>query len=230
MEKTEKKKKREIRLMGYTIGEEIFNSVSHGVGALLSAAGCALLVVFAVIYGDGVAIASAAIYGTTLIIMYLMSTLYHSIPNKTTKKVFRVLDHSSIYLLIAGTYTPYTLIALRGNGYPAIGWALFGIVWGGALIGIVLNSISLDKFHKFSLGCYLVMGWVAIAAIRPLMNILDFAGLFLLFFGGAMYTLGVTFFVLTKYKYMHSIWHLFVMGGSVSHFFSILLSVVIVRY
>lgn len=206
----------------YTLGEEIFNAVSHGAGALLSIAGCVILIVFSAIHGDAYSVVSSAIYGASLIILYTMSTLYHSITNVTAKKVFRVLDHSTIFILIAGTYTPYTLVTLRG----AVGWTLFGLVWGAAAFGIVLNAISIERFKKVSMICYILMGWAIVAAARPLYQNLDKGGLILLVAGGILYTVGIIFYAMKKHKYMHSVWHLFVFGGSVLHYFSILLYVI----
>lgn len=205
----------------YTLGEEIFNSVSHGAGAGLSIAGTVVLIVFAAIYSDAWAVVSVAVYGASLIILYTMSTLYHAITNVTAKKVFRIMDHNTIFFLIAGTYTPYTLVSLRG----AFGWTLFGVVWGAAILGIVLTSVNLEKYRKFSLICYIAMGWVIVFAIKPMIVEIPTLSLVFLFVGGAFYTVGVVFYVLKKYKYMHSIWHLFVVGGSVFHYFSIFAAV-----
>ncbi|MCL2699730.1 MAG: hemolysin III family protein [Defluviitaleaceae bacterium] len=202
----------------YTLGEEIFSSVSHGIGAALSIAGCSVIIMFAALSGgDPWTIVSCAIYGACLIILYTMSTLYHSFTNKKAKAVFRTFDHCGIFLLIAGTYTPFTLVTLRGT----VGWILFGIVWGSAALGIILNSISVEKFKHFSLACYLGMGWVVIFAIRPLMQSLPVNGLALLIAGGVFYTAGIVFYK-KKQKYNHSIWHLFVLGGSVSHYLCVL--------
>lgn len=205
----------------YTRGEEIFNAVTHGVGTLLSIAALVVGVVFAALYGDAWCVVSAAVYGATLIILYCMSTLYHAITNPTAKKVLRVFDHCSIFFLIAGTYTPYTLVTLRGPW----GWSLFGVVWGAAILGIVLNAISIERFKKFSIVCYVAMGWVVILAVNPLLQALPMPGFWLLIGGGVVYTLGIIFYRLKNVRYAHSIWHLFVLGGSVLHFFSVLLYV-----
>ena len=154
----------------YTLGEEIFNSVTHGVGSLLSIAGTVVLIVFSAINSDAFAVVSSAVYGASLIILYTMSTLYHSITNEKAKKFFRIMDHNTIFFLIAGTYTPYTLAVLRSP----LGWVLFGVVWGAAAIGIVLNSIDLEKFSKISVVCYIAMGWVIIIAVKPLMSSMPF--------------------------------------------------------
>ena len=204
----------------YTKGEEMFNSISHGVGALLSISALVLTVVWTVLYGDGLCLLSALIYSISLILLYCMSTLYHALTHPTAKKVFRVFDHCSIFLLIAGTYTPYTLVTLRGP----VGWWIFAAVWAVTVLGIVLNSISIERFTVFSMICYVAMGWVIIVAIKPLAAALPATGLWLLVAGGVVYTLGIIFYAM-KWRYAHSIWHLFVLGGSVLHFFSILLYV-----
>lgn len=201
----------------YTLGEEIFNSVTHGIGSLLSIAGTVVLIVFSAINSDAFAVVSSAIYGASLIILYTMSTLYHSITNVKAKKFFRIMDHNTIFFLIAGTYTPYTLAVLRS----ALGWVLFGIVWGAAVIGIVLNSIDLEKFSKISVVCYIAMGWVIIIAVKPLMNAMPFVSFVLLVAGGVFYTLGVIFYAIKKVKYFHSVWHIFTVIGSALHYFSV---------
>lgn len=205
----------------YSLGEEIFNSVTHGVGSLLSIAGTAVLIVFSAIYGDAYAVVSSAIYGASLIILYTMSTLYHSITNQKAKKFFRIMDHNTIFFLIAGTYTPYTLAVLRSP----LGWTLFGVVWGAAVLGIVLNSIDLEKFSKISVVCYIAMGWVIIIAFKPLMDAMPFWSLVLLIAGGVFYTLGVIFYVIKRIKYFHSIWHIFTVIGSALHYFSIFIAI-----
>ncbi len=205
----------------YTLGEEIFNSVSHGAGSLLSIAGTVILIIFSAIYANTWAVVSSCIYGASLIILYTMSTLYHAITNEKAKKFFRIMDHNTIFFLIAGTYTPLTLFCL--NGW--LGWTLFGIVWGAAIIGIVLNSIDLERFRKPSVVCYILMGWVIIFAIKPLMESIPQISLIFLLTGGVFYTVGVIFYAIKKIKYFHSIWHLFTIAGSIFHYFSILLAV-----
>lgn len=202
----------------YTLGEEIFNSVSHGIGTLLAIAGMVILIVFSAINHNPWAVVSTSIYGATLIILYTMSTLYHSLTNNKAKRFFRIMDHNSIFLLIAGTYTPYTLVALRG----AIGWVMFGVVWGATVLGVVFNSINLEKYKKISLVCYVAMGWVIIAAIKPLMAALPHISLTFLVIGGICYTGGIVFYAIKKIRYFHSVWHLFVLAGSIMHYFSIL--------
>lgn len=206
----------------YTLGEEIFSSVSHGVGALLSVAGTSVLLVLATIYGNVWAVVSCAVYGASLIILYTMSTLYHSFTNKKAKKFFQIMDHNTIFLLIAGTYTPITLYILGG----VIGWVLFGVVWGASVIGITLNSINMEKAKIPSLICYIATGWVIIFAIKPLTEKISFmAGLFLIL-GGVLYTLGIIFYVIKKVRYFHPIWHIFTIAGSGFHYFSILIAIV----
>lgn len=221
MSKKEKQENNPTKL--YTVGEEIFNSVSHGVGAALSIAALVIVVVAAALGGGGwVSIVSACIYGSTLIILYMASTLYHAIQNNLAKKILRIFDHSSIFLLIAGTYTPYTLVTLKDN---KMGIILFGVIWGAAILGVILNSISIAKFKIFSLILYVVMGWAVVFAIKPMLENLAVPGLVLLLVGGVAYTGGLVFYGMKKYKYMHSIWHLFVLAGSVLHFLSIVLYV-----
>lgn len=206
----------------YTLGEEIFNSVSHGTGGLLAVGGTVVLIVFSAIYADVWAVVSSAIYGASLIILYTMSTLYHAITNEKAKKFFRIMDHNTIFFLIAGTYTPITLAILRGS----LGWVLFGVVWGAAALGIVLNSIDLEKFRKPSVVCYILMGWVVIFAIKPLLVAMPKISLIFLFLGGGFYTVGVIFYSIKKVKYFHSVWHLFTVAGSVFHYFSIFYALV----
>jgi hemolysin III len=206
----------------YTRREEIANSITHGIGALLSIAGLAVLVGFSTTRGDAWHIVSCSIYGTTLILLYLASTLYHSIPIPRLKSFLRTIDHSAIYLLIAGTYTPFMLVNLRGPW----GWSLFGTIWGIALLGIILKTTSFGRLPGISLGFYLAMGWIVVIAIKPLLAVLDKGGLELLILGGLAYTGGVIFYVWEKLPYSHAIWHLFVMAGSAFHFFAILFYVI----
>ena len=205
----------------YTLGEEIFNSVSHGVGVALACVGFGILIVLSALYGDAWAMSSSIVYSFSLFALYLASTLYHACPNRRVKGVLQVLDHCSIFLLIAGTYTPYTLITLRG----VLGWTLFAVVWGAAIVGVVLNAIDVRKYSRISMVCYVAMGWVVVLAIRPLMASLAWNGLVLLALGGVFYTVGIVFYVIRR-SYMHSIWHLFVLAGSVCHYLSILLYVI----
>ncbi|MFT3951896.1 MAG: hemolysin III family protein [Oscillospiraceae bacterium] len=178
----------------YTLGEEIFNAVSHGTGGLLAIVGTVVLLVFCAIYADAWAVVSVAIYGASLIILYTMSTLYHAITHRRAKAFFRVMDHNTIFFLIAGTYTPFTLVPLRGG----MGWTLFGVVWGSAALGIVLNSINLEKFRKPSVVCYILMGWVIFIAIKPMRETMPSISLVFLLVGGAFYMVGVVFYVLKE--------------------------------
>ena len=203
----------------YTLGEEIANAITHGLGTLLSAAGLALMIVFAVIYGNPWHIVSVSIFGATMILLYLMSTLYHAITNKTAKAILRVFDHSSVFLLIAGTYTPFTLVVLNG----VLGWTLFGVVWGLTIFGIIFQALFMDKYKVFTLVMYITMGWIVIFGIGDVIKRLPPEGMFWLALGGFLYTLGTVFYALgSKVKYFHTIWHLFVLAGSICHFFCIM--------
>lgn len=214
---------KKIELPKYTLGEEITNAITHGLGALLAVAALVLTVVYSSIHGNPWAIVVSAIYGFTLILLYTMSTIYHSLKNNRAKKVFRVIDHCSIYLLIAGTYTPYTLVTLNG----AIGWVLFGIVWGCAIIGIILNILDMKKFKKASISLYLIMGWAVIFTMKPLLENIAKPGFFLLLGGGVVYTIGAILYgVGKKKKYIHSVFHLFVVVASVLQFLSIFFYVI----
>lgn len=212
----------------YTLGEEIFNAITHGVGGLLSIAACVLLVVFAVITGDVWSVVSGAVFGAALIMLYTMSTLYHSLTNVKGKALFRIFDHATIFFLIAGTYTPITLCTLRRIN-PGLGWTLFGVVWAAAVVGIVLNSISIERFKKFSAICYVAMGWIVVIAIKPILDDMGWIPMWFLFGGGFFYTVGMIFYALKKKKWFHSIWHIFTVAGSVLHFFFVLLYVLPVK-
>ena len=215
--------KEKIEIPRYTLGEEITNAILHGIGALLSIAALVLWVVFSAIHHNPYAVVSSCIYGSTLIILYTMSCLYHSFKVNNAKRVFRIIDHCSIYLLIAGTYTPYTLVTLHG----VTGWVTFGIIWACAILGIALNSIDLKKYKVISFLLYLGMGWEIIFSYNKLAAALDKGGLYLLLAGGVIYTVGAIFYGIgKKYKYMHSVFHFFVLAGSILHFFSILLYVI----
>ena len=203
----------------YTIGEEVFNSVSHGVGALLSVVGASVIVTLAACFGDVTAVVSSIVYGISLVILYTMSTLYHAFPFEKVKKVFRVFDHASIFILIAGTYTPCCLIALKGN--PKGVWVTV-IVWLCALSGIVMNAVSLEKTEKLSLLLYVIMGWAVVLVFKDIVTALWGPGFWLLLAGGVAYTGGLIFYKM-KLKYMHSVWHLFVLAGSVLHYLCIVI-------
>ena len=207
----------------YTLSEELISAISHGIGVLLAIAGMVLCIVKSAIDGSAVGVVSSSLYGSFMIILYLMSTLYHSFKATVkAKKVFRIFDHCSIFLLIFGTYVPYTLVTLKG----ALGWTLFGIVLGAAILGIILTAINLEKFKKLSMVCYLVMGWTIIGAIKQVYNNISLNGLILLALGGIIYTIGAVIYGLgKKIKYMHSVWHIFVLAGTILQFFSIYLYV-----
>ena len=201
---------------------EKFNSVTHLVGAALAVAGLSILVTVAVLQGDGRKVLSFSIYGSTLVLLYGFSTIYHSIRNQRAKRVLQTLDHNAIYLLIAGSYTPIALITLRSSW----GWTLFGLIWGLALFGIA-QELTLGRYtRRLSMALYVLMGWLVLIAIKPLIEAMPAAGLGWLVAGGIVYSLGIYFYVNDKRrKHFHGIWHLFVMGGSVCHFLCILLYV-----
>jgi hemolysin III len=199
-------------------GEEIANAITHGIGALLAVAGLVVLIVMAAIHGSVWHIVSFSIFGTTLVLLYFASTLYHSLTHVKAKSVFHKFDHISIYLLIAGTYTPFCLTALRGW----IGWTVLGVVWSCAILGAVLKAISVGKRIKLSTVLYILMGWVILVAIQPLYKAMPFNGFLFLIAGGISYTIGTIFFIRNQVKYNHSVWHVFVLGGSVLHFFAVL--------
>ena len=208
-------------VMGYTVGEEIANSITHGIGAGLSVAGLTLLVALAAIYGDVWRVVSFSIYGSSLVLLYLASTLYHSIQHPKVKRILRIFDHSAIYLLIAGTYTPFTLVSLRGPW----GWTLFGLVWGLALLGIAFKTVFIGRYEKLATAAYVLMGWLVVIAFKQMLVAIPPGGIVWVVIGGVVYTLGVLFYAWEKLPYNHAIWHLFVLGGSACHFFAILLHV-----
>ena len=211
------RKLKELNLPEYSISEELMNSISHGIGAALSIAAIVLLILNSNF--EAKSIICVTIYSVSLFILYIISTLYHALLPGKAKKVFRVLDHCSIFLLIAGTYTPICLLVLNS----IVGWALFFIVWIAAIVGIVFNSIDIKKFAKFSMICYIAMGWVVIFAIKPLIDSITNLQLALLVWGGISYTVGAVLYVVgKKQKYIHSVWHLFVLIGSILHFFMVL--------
>lgn len=209
----------------YSCAEEVANSITHGFGMLLSIGGLAVLVGFASVYGNGWHITACSIFGATLILSYASSTLYHSIPNPAAKRVLKVIDHAAIYLLIAGTYTPFTLVNLRGPW----GWSLFGTIWGLALLGVVLKITMLGRIRGISTAIYLAMGWIVLIAIKPMLSNVAAGGLLLLFLGGVAYSAGVVFYVWRRLPFNHAIWHLFVLAGSFCHFFAILFYVIPLR-
>lgn len=201
---------------------ERLNGISHLIGAAGALAGLVVLVVLAARQGDPWKIVSFSIYGVTLLMLYVFSTLYHSLRGRP-KTIFRMLDHFAIYLLIAGTYTPFTLVTLRG----VWGWWLFGIIWGLAIIGIVIDALPSKGHRILPVMIYLLMGWSCLAAIRPLLRSLPFAGFMWLLAGGLFYTVGVIFFALdTRVRHFHGVWHLFVLAGSISHYCAVFFYVV----
>ena len=205
----------------YTIGEEIANSITHGIGTGLAVAGLTLLVVLAAIYGNVWHVVSFSIYGSTLVILYLASTLYHSIQTPKVKRILRIFDHASIYLLIAGSYTPFVLVNMRGT----LGWILFGIVWGIALFGIVFKAFFIGRFEKLATAGYVLMGWLIVFAFGEMLKAISLGGIIWIVLGGITYTVGVIFYAWQKLPYNHAIWHLFVLGGSICHFFAVLFHV-----
>lgn len=206
----------------YRRSEEIVNALSHGVGAVLALAGLIVLTNSALRQGDAWHVASCAVYGVTLVILYSASTLYHLVPLSRAKVVFQFLDHSAIYLLIAGTYTPFTLVNLRGPW----GWSLFGAVWGLALLGIVSRATVVQHRPVTAVAFYIAMGWVAVVAVKPILIAVAPGGLLLLLAGGLAYTTGVIFYAWERLPYNHAVWHLFVLCGSIFHFFAVLFYVI----
>ncbi len=203
----------------FTVGEEIANTGLHGSGLLLSVAGTVWLVIFATRRGDARHVTAVSLFGATLILVYLASTLYHSLPASSIKWVFGLMDNAAIYLLIAGTYTPFTLGLLRG----VWGWSLFGIEWSSAIVGVMMTMFIHPPIVWLSLSLYLSMGWLILIALHPLRAHLAPRGLLLLVAGGVAYTIGVIFYVFDDLPYYHAVWHTFVLAGSVCHFFAVLL-------
>lgn len=207
-----------IGIPKYTLGEELISAISHGLGAALGIAALCLCVVKSMAGGSGYSVVSSWIFGFSIIILYTMSCVYHSLKPGNAKRVMRVFDHCTIFLLIAGSYTPFTLVSLNG----ALGWTIFGIIWGMAIIGIVLNAVDMERFKVLSMCCYIGMGWAIIFAIKPLIQSVASEGIRLLVIGGIIYTIGaVVYGIGSKVKYMHSIWHFFVLAGTILHFFTI---------
>lgn len=202
----------------YTNGEELANSITHGIGILLSVAALVLLVTFGALYGDSWGVTSGAIFGTTLVLAYSASTVYHCLRSERAKRIGRKLDHASIFLLIAGTYTPFLLVSLRGPW----GWSLFGVVWGLCLTGMFLKFFLAGRFRVLSTVIYILTGWLIVIAFKPLLAALPVGGIWLLVAGGLCYTGGTVFYLWKSLRYHHAIWHLFVLAGSICHFFSVL--------
>ena len=211
----------------YTKGEEIFNMVSHIVGGAMGILAIVLCAVFAGLNGDVYGVVSGCIFGATMLVLYTSSSIYHGLkPNTFSKRVFQVIDHCTIFILIAGTYTPIALCAIREVN-TAVGWTLFGVIWGLAIIGIIFNSIDLKKYKKFSMICYLVMGWLIIVKMGTLIDAVGMTGFLYLLSGGIAYTIGAVCYGLTKKKWMHSVFHVFCIIGSVLHFLFILFFIIL---
>jgi len=200
-----------------TIGEEKFNSITHGIGALMSIAGLVILINIALHKGNIWHLVSFTIYGVSMVLLYLASTLYHSFHKEKLKNLFARFDHAAIFLLIAGTYTPFLLTALRGT----LGWVMFGIIWGVALVGVIIRSIYLTRYRKLMVALYLAMGWMFVFIAGPMIKNLPTLSVIFLFAGGIFYTIGVIFYAWRTLKFGHGIWHLFVLAGSIMHFFAI---------
>ncbi|MFZ5430590.1 MAG: PAQR family membrane homeostasis protein TrhA [Bacteroidota bacterium] len=205
-----------------TAAEEVVNSITHGIGALLSIAGLVILIVAAAIHGDAWHIVSFTIFGVSLIVLYTSSTLYHSFSGEKIKNVFARFDHAAIFMLIAGTYTPFLLTTIRG----ALGWTFFGIIWSVAITGIVIRSIHLHKYRRLMVGIYLIMGWMFVFIFNSMMKNLPGLSLLFLMIGGLSYSVGVFFYAWRKLPFGHGIWHLFVLGGSIMHFFAVLYTLI----
>ena len=203
------------------LSEILANAITHGVGAGLAIAGGVYLIV-ASMRGSARTVVGCAVFATTLILVYLFSTLYHSLVRTRARRLFQIFDHSAIYLLIAGTYTPFTLVALKG----ATGWTLFGIEWGLATAGIVFKSLAVGRVQVLSAAVYLLQGWLAVAVVRPLVGAIGWHGALWLLAGGLAYTLGIVFFALDRIRFFHAAWHIFVLAGSVAHYYAILFHIV----
>jgi hemolysin III len=201
-----------------TLGEEIINSVTHGVGLLLALSVMPFLITAAVRRGDAANVVGASVFGATLVLLYLASTVYHALPQNKAKRVFQLLDHAAIFLLIAGTYTPFTLGVLRG----AWGWTLLALIWAMAIFGVVLKAVSGTRCPRLSMCLYLAMGWLVLIAVRPVLSSVPISGLVWIAAGGVAYTSGVAFFAAERMRYSHCVWHLFVLVGSVCHVFAVL--------
>lgn len=202
----------------FSKSEEIVNAILHGIGLGLAIAALVILIVFASLYGSTWHIVSFTIYGASLVILYLSSTLYHSLSHGRYRHLFQIIDHSAIYILIAGTYTPFTFVTLRGT----LGWSVFGVVWGLALLGILFKAKYADRFVIFSTSLYIAMGWLLLFVLKPIVAGIGTTGTVFLFTGGILYTVGTIFYIWKLFKYHHAVWHLFVLGGSIFHFFTVL--------
>ncbi len=202
----------------YTVQEEIANSVTHGVGVGMAVAGLTILVVLAILFGDTRRVVSFSVYGASLILLYLASTLYHSIQHAKAKKILRVFDHASIYVLIAGTYTPFLLISIQGT----LGWTVLAIVWALAIIGVMWKIFFIGRFEVIATLAYVLMGWMCVFLFKEMLMKVPPTGVVMLLVGGLVYTAGVIFYAWEKLPYNHAIWHLFVLGGSICHYFAIM--------
>lgn len=201
----------------HSLKEEIASALTHGLGVVAALCGSSVLITLAALHGNAWQLGSAIVYGITLVLLYVASTLYHAVPHPGAKARLKVFDHCAIYLLIAGTYTPITLIALRGN----VGWWLFGAIWGLAMAGVLFKLFFTGRFKRLSTMIYIAMGWLVIVAIKPVVNSLSLYGLVWLFVGGAFYTAGTYFYHRDNMRYAHAIWHIFVLLGSVSHYLTV---------
>lgn len=202
--------------------EEIANAITHGIGLLLSIAGFVVLLVLAALRGTAWHIVACSIYGATLICLYAASTLYHAVISPRVKRALRIFDHSAIYLLISGTYTPFLLVSLRGPW----GWSLFGVIWGLALVGVLFKFWFVERFAILSTAVYIAMGWLVVIAAKPVITHLSLTAIIWLLAGGLAYTGGVVFFAAKRIPYSHAIWHLFVLAGSICHYFAVLSTVI----
>jgi len=211
-----------VNSSGYTLGEEVANALTSGIGTVLSIAGLIVLVVYAALLGGPWHVVGVSIFGASLIFSHLSSTLYHAISQVRTKRVLKLIDHLAIYILIAGTYTPFTLVNLRGPW----GWGLFVLIWTLGLAGVVIKTTKLSQVPYLSTAFYVAMGWTVVIVIKPLMETVAPGGIWLLLAGGLSYTAGVAFYAWNRLPYNHAIWHLFVIAGSVFHFLAVLLYVV----
>ncbi|AVP99003.1 hemolysin III [Ahniella affigens] len=201
----------------HSLKEEVASALTHGLGVVAALCGSSVLITLAALHGNAWQLGSAIVYGITLILLYVASTLYHAVPHPVAKARLKVFDHCAIYLLIAGTYTPITLIALRGN----VGWWLFGAIWGLAMAGVLFKLFFTGRFKRLSTMIYIAMGWLVIVAIKPVINSLSVYSLVWLFVGGAFYTAGTYFYHRDNMRYAHAIWHVFVLLGSVSHYITV---------
>jgi hemolysin III len=225
MEKRIHTKDMESNLKRCSIGEEIANGITHGIGVILAIYALVILASFAGIYGDTWHVISVSVYGTTLILLYTASTLYHSIQTPRAKNVFQIIDHLAIYILIAGTYTPFTLVSLRGPW----GWSLFAVIWCLAFVGTAIRLGQMARERTVSIVLYVGMGWIVLVAMKPLISSVATGGIILLLLGGLSYTFGILFYRWKSLKFHHAVWHLFVLAGSSLHFFAVLFYVIPIK-